>query len=149
MRYGKARLKIINKVVVDASVALRWVLKDEKEPQADALLHQWAISLTDILVPPLFLSEITNALYISVRRQRLNSDEAKLALQTILQLGTKVVEPPELYLRSLELAVNYGTTNAYDTLYMALAEIEGCELWTADERLARSLKTVPSWLKVI
>lgn len=134
---------------MDASIALRWVLKDEKEPRADALLRQWAVTLTDILVPPLFLSEITNALYLSVKRQRLSTDEAGLALQTILQAGMRVIEPSELYLRSLEMAIDYGTTNAYDTIYMALAEIEDCELWTADERLAKSLKLVPSWLRVI
>ena len=134
---------------MDASVALRWVLKDEKEPRVDALLHQWAVSKTDILVPPLFLSEIINALYLSVKRQRLHEDEAKLALQTIMQVGTRVLEPPELYLRSLELAIYYGTTNAYDTIYMALAEIEDCEFWTSDERLAKSLRLVPSWFKII
>ena len=135
--------------MVDASVALRWVLKDEKEPRVDALLHQWAVSKTDILVPPLFLSEIINALYLSVKRQRLHEDEAKLALQTIMQVGTRVLEPPELYLRSLELAIDYGTTNAYDTIYMALAEIEGCEFWTSDERLVKSLRLTPSWFKII
>lgn len=135
--------------MVDASVALRWVLKDEKEPRVDALLHQWAVSLTDIIVPPLFLSEITNALYLSVKRRRLYEDEAKLALQSIMQVGVRVVEPPELYLRSLEMAMYYGTTNAYDTVYMALAEAEDCELWTSDEHLAKSLSPVPSWLKII
>lgn len=130
-------------------MALRRVLKDEKESRADALLHKWASSLTDIIVPPLFLSEITNALYLSVKRKRLNADEARLALQTILRVGVQVVEPIDLYDRSLELATCYGTTNAYDTIYMALAEIEICELWTADERLAKGLKPVPPWLRVI
>ena len=87
----------MDKVVVDASLALRWVLKDEKEVRADTLLSQWAMSLTRMLVPPLFLSEIANALYLSVRRSRLTLKEARLALVTIMQIGAEVTEPAGLY----------------------------------------------------
>ena len=139
----------MDKVVVDASLALRWVLKDEKEARVDDLLCQWATSLTQMLVPPLFLSEITNALYLSVRRHRLTLEEARLALVTIMQVGLEMTEPAGLYPRSLDLAAEYELTNAYDAQYMALAEIEGCELWTADERLVRAVKPSPSWLRLI
>jgi predicted nucleic acid-binding protein len=125
------------------------VLKDEKEARADALLHQWATSLTQMLGPPLFLPESTNALYLSVRRQRLILEEAKLALEAIMHIGVEVTEPPELYSRSLDVAAKSGLTNAYDAQYIALAEIEGCELWTADERLAIAMKPSPSWLRVV
>jgi predicted nucleic acid-binding protein len=139
----------MNKLVVDASVALRWVLKDEKEVRADALLYQCMASLSDMLVPPLFLAEVTNAVYLSVRRHRLTLEEAKLALETIIQIGMQVIEPSGLYLRSLELAVNYGMSNAYDAQYLALAEMKGCESWTADERLAMSIKPSPPWVKLV
>ena len=139
----------MSKVVVDASLALRWVLRDEKEARADALLEQWIASFSEMLAPPLFPAETTNALYLSVKRNRLTLEEAELALNTILQLGVQITEPPGLYTRSLHLAATYGVANAYDTQYMALAELEGCELWTADERLATSIKPSPPWLRLI
>jgi len=139
----------MGKVVVDASLALHWVLPDEKEVQVDALLNRWATSLTQMLVPPLFLSEITNALYLSVKRHRINLEEARLSLATIMQVGVAVTEPTGLYSRSLDLAAEYELTNAYDAQYIALAEKEGCELWTADERLFKSAKPLPSWLRLI
>jgi len=129
---------------VDASLALRWVLRDEKDARADALLHQWAISLLSCWLRPYFC-----ALYLSVRRQRLTLEEAKLALEAIMHIGVEVTEPVELYPRSLGLAAGSGLTNAYDAQYVALAEIEGCELWTADERLAGAMKPSPSWLRVV
>jgi len=133
------------KVVVDASLALRWVLEDEKEARVDASLHQWIVSFTEMLVPPLFLAEVTNSLYLSIKRKRLDPEEARTAL-SILQQGVQVTEPPDLYLRSLELALEYKTTNAYDAQYLALAEIEGCELWTADKGLSTIVKSAPWWL---
>lgn len=139
----------MSKVVVDASIALRWVLRDEKEAHVDAVLENWAATLTEMLAPPLFPAEITNALYLAVRRDRLNLEEADLALRTIMLLGVKVAEPSGLYCRSLELAANYSMTNAYDAQYVALAEVEDCELWTADERLAASMRPLPSWVRLV
>jgi len=139
----------MSKVVVDASIALRWVLRDEKEANVDTLLEQWAASLTEMLVPPLFPAEVTNALYLSVKRKRLTLEEAELALRTIMELGVQVVEPSGLYSRSLRLAVDYSAANAYDTQYVALAEMENCELWTADERLTESMKPLPSCIKLV
>jgi predicted nucleic acid-binding protein len=139
----------MTKVVVDASLALRWVLKDEKEDKVDSLIYGWAVSLTDMIAPPLFLAEVTNALYLACRRLRLNAKEVKLALQTILDLGVRISVPSELYTRSMDLAINYTLTNAYDAQYLALAELESCELWTADERLARAVRPLPDWLKII
>lgn len=125
------------------------MLRDEKEAQVDALLEQWAASLTEMLVPPLFPAEVTNALYLSVKRKRLTLEEAELALRTIMELGVQVAEPSGLYPRSLRLAADYTTANAYDTQYVALAEMESCELWTADERLAASMKPLPSCIKLV
>jgi len=139
----------VTKVVVDASLALRWVLRDEKEPSADALLERWVALPALMLAPPLFLAEITNALYLSTKRTRLTLDEAELALRSILELGIQVAEPPGLYLQSLQVAGKYDLTNAYDAQYVALAQIEDCELWTADERLISSIQPSPSWLKLI
>lgn len=139
----------MSKVIVDASIALRWVLRDEKEAQVDVLLEQWAASLTEMLVPPLFPAEVTNALYLSVKRKRLTLEEAELALRTIMELGIQTAEPPGLYSRSLRLAADYSTANAYDTQYVALAEMESCELWTADERLAATMKPLPSCIRLV
>lgn len=139
----------MNRVVVDASIALRWVLKDEKEMRVDALLEEWTGSFTEMLVPPLFPAEVTNALYLSIIRNRLTSLEARLALDAIMHLGMQVAEPRRLYSRSLELAIEYHVPSAYDAQYLALAEIEGCVLWTADRRLFASLKPPPEWVKLV
>ena len=50
-----------------------------------------------------------------------------------------VEEPTFLYRRSLGLAAEFGLGSTYDALYLALAESEGCEMWTADLRLCRAV----------
>ena len=44
-----------------------------------------------------------------------------------------------MYGRSLEMAHIFDLGSIYDALYLALAENEGCEVWTADRRLARAV----------
>lgn len=36
---------------------------------------------------------------------------------------------------------------AYDSYYLALAEIMGCDLWTADRRLCKAVNL--SWIRVV
>jgi predicted nucleic acid-binding protein len=76
-------------------------------------------------------------------------EEARLALETIMQVRLEMIEPAGLYPRSLDLAAEYNLTNAYDAQYIALAQIQDCELWTADERLVKAVKPSPCWLKLI
>ena len=47
--------------------------------------------------------------------------------------------PAGLYKRALQLAHRYGRPTIYDTLYVALAELAGCDFWTADKRLVNAL----------
>ena len=49
-----------------------------------------------------------------------------------------LVEPPGLHTKAIELAAELGQNTAYDTHYLALAEMLDCEVWTADEHFFRS-----------
>ena len=57
----------------------------------------------------------------------------------IAEAVVAVEEPTFLYRRSLGLAAEFGLGSTYDALYLALAESEGCEMWTADLRLCRAV----------
>lgn len=48
-------------------------------------------------------------------------------------------EPVSLYTDALSIAQAIGVNAAYDPLYLALAEAERCDLWTADKRFARAV----------
>ncbi len=43
-------------------------------------------------------------------------------------------------LRAMILAERFQQPAAYDTQYLALAELEECELWTTDTRVWRAVK---------
>ena len=123
-------------VVVDASLALKWVVPVEDSETAQHLWVRWQDAGQSLIGPPIFRPEITNALYQMVRRAVIQAGEADEALSALLPVVT-IHEPEQLYRRALTIAVELGMGATYDALYVALAEAERCELWTADRKLVR------------
>ncbi len=50
-------------VVVDASVACKWVLNEPETPQARALLAHWVAARLQPIAPSWFACEVANVLY--------------------------------------------------------------------------------------
>lgn len=122
-------------IVVDASIALRWVVEEDGSGEARFLRDEWLRKNEEVLAPPIFRSELVNGLYRQVRIRTLPVDEATQAY-SLLESSVIIHEPVGLGRRALELAFALRLPAAYDAFYLALADLEGCELWTADRRLA-------------
>ena len=119
-------------------MALKWVLKEEGTKEALALWDRWQEASERVIAPPIFRSEVTNALHQMVRRGHVSPYDATDLLRSLVSV-VAVEEPPHLYVRALGLAGEFALGSTYDALYLALAESEGCEVWTADLRLCRAV----------
>jgi predicted nucleic acid-binding protein len=126
-------------VVVDASVALKWVLQEEYTEEALALRSRWQDAAEPIVAPPTFRSEVTNVLHRRALREELTPADARELLDALLP-AVNTVEPNGLYGRALAMAEELTLHTIYDALYLALAESEGCEFWTADLPFVRSVR---------
>ncbi|HEY8418420.1 MAG TPA: type II toxin-antitoxin system VapC family toxin [Limnochordales bacterium] len=125
-------------VVVDASVALAWVLQDEESAYADRVLRYVAEADASIHVPSLWLLEIGNALLAAERRGRLlRADvERAAALLTSLPIAMHSLEARNLP-RLMDLARSYHLS-VYDSTYLALSIDQGLPLATLDDQLRRA-----------
>ena len=126
-------------VVVDASVALKWVLHEEDTEDALALWDRWQAASQQVTAPAIFRAEVTNALHQTRRRGLLSSSDAEHALRELIAT-VAIIDPPDIYDRALALASALQLEATYDALYLALAESQACEMWTADRRLVRSVQ---------
>jgi predicted nucleic acid-binding protein len=66
-------------------------------------------------------------------------DEARALLAQFLALPIRLQAPETRYDRALVLADEHKLPAVYDAHYVALAELLGATLWTADQRLLRAL----------
>jgi predicted nucleic acid-binding protein len=127
--------------VVDASVALAWVIPEEKTgPQAVQLLLSYQGNQVRLLAPSLWEYEVANALKVGVLRKRLSPEEGKEALNSLLGLGIALTDFSEVADTAWELALAQGLS-IYDAAYLALAQHRNCRLYTADKRLLEAGKT--------
>lgn len=122
-------------VVVDASVALKWVVTERGSAEAVALLTDLADGAVSLVAPEHLVGEVGNGLRERVAQGVLHADDALAALDAMAALGLELVSGRELWFRSLRAALEWGMTT-YDALYVLLALDLDAELVTADRRLA-------------
>ncbi len=134
-------------VVVDANIAIKWVLIETDSEIAKALLAEWKKKEMVIYVPTLLTYEVTNILYREVRAGRITSQTAKDGIKMILRAVSPVYSHNSvLNLRAVDLAKHFGLPATYDTHYLALAERKDCPFWTADARMWRVVKDQFDWI---
>jgi predicted nucleic acid-binding protein len=120
-------------LVIDASVAIKWVCEEDESDLAMALLAH------DLLAPELWISECANILWKK-------SVRGEFDLETVLRTAVALQNVPvarepmgRLLLTATEMAVNLGHP-AYDCFYLALAALDGHPFATADMKLIRKLR---------
>lgn len=125
-------------LVVDASVAVRWLFSMDRSDRAEALLG----SGERIVAPDLVIPEITNALWKSVAF----GDRTPQTARTILGQAARHFDElaPSILLKDRALAIALDLRHAAcDCFYLALAELRDCQLVTADDRLLRRCADTP------
>ena len=125
-------------VVVDASLAVKWLVEEEDSDKAHAVLESWVSQDITRVAPYLMPFEVANALHRRVVRGELSVGDSARMIARLLGSRLELHQPPTLHLRALELASQLSQPAAYDAHYLALAEEFSCELWTADQRFHRA-----------
>jgi predicted nucleic acid-binding protein len=139
----------VAEVVVDASLALKWVVEEPYSTEARRLLEDWGNHRRKLLAPALFLYEVANALAKRMQRRQFTLEQAKERLSFFLESGPLLRQIGAVHPRALELMERFGLPTAYDVHYLALAESQRCECWTADERLWNTVKKELAWVRWI
>lgn len=125
--------------VVDASVAVKWFIREREadREEAFALRRRHVEGRTRMIVPELFLLEVPNAIKAS---KRASEDELSKVITTLHDLDLQIERHSWDVLRKANaIAWAYNLT-WYDGVYVALAEVLGYPLVTADEALMRKMR---------
>ena len=123
--------------VLDASVAVAWLLDDEDELRANvALVHLE----TEVALVPLFWHlEVRSALLGAERRGRIRVDEVDERLRRLSDLPVQTDTEPD-YRTAFALARKHKLS-MYDAVYLELAQRLSAPLATLDQALARTAVT--------
>ncbi len=123
----------MREVVVDASVAAKWVVEEDHSRKAARLLQCDARH-----APQHWLAEAVNLLWSKVFKGDLTAADADERMTLLLRAPVIGAALPDLMPRAFAISVAQ-TVTIYDSLYLALAEKLHVPLVTADQQLIRRL----------
>lgn len=123
-------------VCIDASLVLRLLLGEPGSDEAQKWFTRHAKE--EFVAPHLFVAEVSSVLRGKCRQGRMAPEDTRQAMRFLTRLNVRLVWNWSLAERAFSLAEELDQPTVYDTLYLAVAEAEGCELWTADHRFVRS-----------
>lgn len=119
-------------IVADASVIVKWFVKEEYSKEALIMRDSFVEGLIEIIAPPLLHFEVLNALK---HAGAFGEDELKEVARILEDYQFVIKQFSSNYAeKTIEIAMRKGIT-VYDASYVALALTEGAELYTADEKL--------------
>jgi predicted nucleic acid-binding protein len=126
------------KVVVDTNVVAYFLL--ETEPVRDECERFWR-RVEHALAPASWEAEITNVLWMAVRKKLIDLPDGLRRLDLAASLGIESVPVASLWHGALARAHASGVA-AYDTLFVELAERESVPLATFDGPLTKAFPRV-------
>ena len=120
--------------VVDASMALAWVLPSQASSAAEALLERVEAG-AEVVVPSLWFLEVANGLLVAERRKTIAAPERRHALERLSALALVADDNARsAFGRTSALAEQYGLS-VYDAAYLELAIRRNLPLGTRDRAL--------------
>lgn len=124
-------------LVIDASVALKWVIEEGGSAAARDLIGEDALAAPDLL-----LVECANVLWSKARRGQISPADAAAALVAIQATPIRIV-PTQAHVAAAQAIAFELDQTAYDSLYLAVALAERAVLVTADLAFASAAAAHP------
>jgi len=124
--------------VIDASVAVKWLVDEPGSAEAAAVLA------TDdqLVAPELLVLELASVVWQKARRHEITTEHAALAVLRVPSLFARLFAIAPLAPDALAIATMLDHS-VYDALYLALARSLSADLVSDDEQLIRRCQGTP------
>jgi predicted nucleic acid-binding protein len=123
----------VNTLVIDASIAVKWVVEEVGTSEA-LVLRQKA----KLIAPDLLVAECANIFWKKVQRGELLKAEALLGARLLQGAEIELLPTRSLLETATRMSIEINHP-AYDCLYLVLAVEKKCKFATADGRFLRKL----------
>lgn len=124
--------------VIDASIALGFVLPDEDDARSENLLRTLALDV--LCVPCIWHAEVLNGLLFAQRRKRIDRAGVDRGIGYFAMLDIRLdADPPDL--PAIRKLADAHRLTAYDATYLELAVRQHLPIATNDAALAKAARS--------
>jgi predicted nucleic acid-binding protein len=135
-------------LVIDASVAIKWILPEEDHDLAVRIQDLYQDEKLDLVAPYVLIAEVGNVLWKRVRRGDLTRQAAERCFFEFLRDSPILLDSTSVNVSALQLAMALARP-VYDCLYLAWALEQRCDLVTADARFFNALRPAFPCLRLL
>ncbi len=140
----------MSELCVDANVVVKLVLPGEPyRSKARQLVNDCLRNQITLIAPPFFVVEVDTIIRKRVYVGILTVAEAEKAYAGLDRIPVRPSTHPQLRQRTREIAARFNQRTVYDACYAALAELRGCEFWTADKAFYDVVKAALTFVKYL
>ena len=125
-------------IVLDASVVLKWYLKEKGSSAAEIWRKKHLSGEVKICAPTLLYFEIVNAL----GTKRITAKVARAHIEALLALDISFYDSSVLDIKYWVSLIKELGISGYDASYITLAKGLSCSFVTADQKLFEKIKSL-------
>lgn len=93
------------------------------------------------MAPAYFQAEVDSALRMAVFHKTIRASDAPAFHAALDALPVEVFYDPALRVLARQLGDKLGAPRVYDATYAAVAQLRGCDLWTADKQMGNGAQS--------
>jgi predicted nucleic acid-binding protein len=129
----------LNRIIIDASIALAWCFPDETSDYADSVLT--SLEGLTMLVPAVWSLEVANTILVGERQKRLSQPDIKKFMSLLGSLSqVQDVQPVGGNVNNVLPLAREHNLSAYDAAYLELSIRNHAPLATLDAKLQKAAK---------
>lgn len=134
--FDRREIEIMSKIIIDASVVLKWIPGKEEEgvEKAREIYKLMMREKLEVWAPTFLLVEVLNIL---VKKRKADILLVGKVIRKLMEGKIKFIETTLKDIAELERIVFEQKVTAYDAIYLLLAEKNKVKLLTFDEQLLR------------
>lgn len=140
----------MKEICVDASVIIKLAVAGEvHRSTARRLVRNSIAAGIRLIAPPFYVSEVDTAIRRRVYEGRWNTVAAANAFAVLDGAPVDVLTHPLMRSRAREIAEQFNQRTVYDSTYAALAELRGCDFWTADNTFYLDVRAALTFVRYL
>lgn len=132
---------------IDTSVWIPYLVPETLQPQARRLIVPLLTSSVRLIAPAFAWAEVGSVLRKKVRLGAITPAQAEGFYNDFCQLPVNYLDSDAIRVKTWAIAEQFSLATLYDAAFLAIAELESAEFWTADQSLLNTLTSPPAYVQ--